>query len=76
MAKKKSFAERFGARLGHARDKVMEQEKHKAEKKKEADKKKPPTVHVHDAGAVHVGSGRGAVVGTNARAKPQVVASK
>ena len=70
MVKKKSFGERFGARLGHARDKVMEQEKHKAEKKKEADKKKPPKVHVH------VGSGRGAVVGTNARAKPQVVASK
>lgn len=62
----------FGARLSHARDKVAKQQNEKMKKQT----KKPPTVHVHDAGAVHVGSGRGAVVGTNARAKPQVVASK
>lgn len=71
MVKKKSFGERFGARLRHARDRVNEQAKERAEKKKEADKKKPMKVHPHDAGAggitaVRVAA-RPSVVGTNAR---------
>jgi hypothetical protein len=67
--KKKSWTERFGARLAHARDKVNQQEKQKAEKKKEADKKKPMKVHPSGAGgvpAVRVAA-KTAVVGTNAR---------
>tara|TARA_R100001015_G_C4626242_1_gene185126 strand:+ start:2203 stop:2427 length:225 start_codon:yes stop_codon:yes gene_type:complete len=69
MVKKKSFGERFGARLRHARDRVNEQAKQKAEKKKEEDKKKPMKVHPSGAGgitAVRVAA-RPSVVGTNAR---------
>ena len=54
----------FGARLAHARDKVAKQEK---EKMKEHTKKPPH---------IHVGSGGGAVVGTNARGVVKKTAPK
>jgi hypothetical protein len=73
MVKKKSWTERFGARLAHARDKVNQQAKQKAEKKKTdtaqvKGAERVLRVHPHDAGAGGITAVRvGAVVGTNAR---------
>ena len=64
--KKKSWADKFGERLKHAKVNVMKKDQEKAEKSM----KKVSKVHVV------AGHGSGAVVGTNARAKPQVVARK